>query len=92
MSPTPSLPPKSFHLNCYMDPEPAALERLCQVIRIRGFRVLAMSAEQAEGAWSLSMTVAGIRPIEMLMSQIGKLTSVTQVNCSDSAPEAKQSA
>lgn len=35
----------SHTLNCRMAFESAALERLCQVVRIRGFRVARMVAE-----------------------------------------------
>ena len=86
----PSTP--SYTINCRMTHEPAALERLCQVVRIRGFRVLAISAEQAEGIWTLTMTVAGVRPLEMLISQLEKLTSVTEVSRSDCAATTRKSA
>lgn len=41
----------SYTLTCRMSHEAAALERLCQVVRIRGFRIARMAVESVlEGA------------------------------------------
>lgn len=72
----------AYQLQVQMAPEPAALERLCQVIRIRGFELSAFSAERTESGWSIGFTVHGTRPLATLQSQIDKLHCVktTQVD------------
>lgn len=73
----PSTP--SYTLNCRMNQEAAALERLCQVVRIRGFRVARMAVESAEGQLNIALTLEGARPIAMLQSQLEKLHTVAEV-------------
>ena len=70
----------SHILDCRMAFEPAALERLCQVVRIRGFRVARMVAASAGDQLTIQLTVEGIRPIEMLKSQLEKLHTVVEVS------------
>ncbi|GAA3566347.1 MULTISPECIES: acetolactate synthase 2 small subunit [Marinobacter] len=67
-------------LTCRMQAEPAALERLCQVVRVRGFRIRQMSADSADGQLTIGLTVSGERPIGMLQSQLEKLHTVAQVS------------
>jgi acetolactate synthase II small subunit len=59
--------------------EPAALERLCQVIRIRGFRVASMAVESVGEHLDIRLTLEGARPIAMLQSQLEKLHTVVEV-------------
>lgn len=73
----PSTP--SYTLNCRMNQEAAALERLCQVVRIRGFRVARMAVESSEGQLNIALTLEGARPIAMLQSQLEKLHTVAEV-------------
>jgi len=72
----------SHTLNCRMAFEPAALERLCQVVRIRGFRVARMAVESVGDQLDIQLTLEGIRPIGMLKSQLEKLHTVAEVTLS----------
>jgi len=72
-------PLPSHTLNCRMAFEPAALERLCQVVRIRGFRVASMAVESMGEHIDIQLTLEGTRPIAMLQSQLEKLHTVVEV-------------
>ena len=74
---TQSIP--SYRLICRMTYEAAALERLCQVVRIRGFRIVEMAMESSNEALDIALTLEGTRPIAMLQSQLEKLQTVTGV-------------
>ena len=75
-------------LNCRMAFEPAALERLCQVVRIRGFRVAQMTVESIGDQLDIQLTLEGTRPIGMLKSQLEKLHTVMEVAlCLPVAPD-----
>jgi acetolactate synthase II small subunit len=69
----------SYQIHCRMISEAAALERLCQVVRIRGFRIAAMAVETAGEHFNIAMTLEGTRPIAMLQSQLEKLHTVAEV-------------
>ncbi|KPP97958.1 ACT domain-containing protein [Marinobacter sp. HL-58] len=69
----------SYTLNCRMSQEAAALERLCQVVRIRGFRIARMAVESAGEHIHIALTLEGTRPIAMLQSQLEKLHTVAEV-------------
>lgn len=69
----------SYTLNCRMAHEAAALERLCQVVRIRGFRIARMNMESIDGELDIALTLEGARPIGMLQSQLEKLHTVAEV-------------
>ncbi|AZT83297.1 acetolactate synthase [Marinobacter sp. NP-4(2019)] len=69
----------SYTLNCRMTREAAALERLCQVIRIRGFRIARMAVESSGEHLDIALTLEGARPIAMLQSQLEKLHTVVDV-------------
>ncbi|WP_150912753.1 ACT domain-containing protein [Marinobacter halotolerans] len=75
----PGQSPASHTLNCRMDSEAAALERLCQVIRIRGFRIARMAVESVGDQLDIELTLEGTRPIGMLQSQLEKLHTVASV-------------
>ena len=62
-----------------MTHEAAALERLCQVVRIRGFRIATMAVETAGEHLDIALTLEGTRPIAMLQSQLEKLHTVAEV-------------
>jgi acetolactate synthase II small subunit len=70
----------SYTLNCRMAHEAAALERLCQVIRTRGFRIVRMAVESAGESLDIALTLEGTRPIAMLQSQLEKLHTVAEVD------------
>jgi acetolactate synthase II small subunit len=59
--------------------EAAALERLCQVVRIRGFRVARMAVERVDDQLDIQLILEGTRSIEMLKSQLEKLHTVAEV-------------
>ena len=71
--------PASYSLNCRMIQEAAALERLCQVVRVRGFRIASMAVESSGEHFDIALTLEGSRPISMLQSQLLKLHSVAEV-------------
>ena len=68
-----------YRITCRMQAEPAALERICQVVRVRGFRVRQMSADARDGELTIGLTVSGERPIGMLHTQLEKLHCVEAV-------------
>ncbi len=67
----------SHRMQCRMDAEPAALERLCQVVRIRGFTIEKMQVQMGRGVLDIELTVKGERAVQMLVSQLEKLQTVT---------------
>ena len=66
-------------LHCRMQSEPAGLERLCRVVRVRGFRIAGMSVESSGEHFDIALTLEGSRPISMLQSQLLKLHTVGEV-------------
>ncbi len=70
---------QSYTLNCRMAYESAALERLCQVVRIRGFRVARMAVDSVGEHLDIHLTLEGTRPIAMLQAQLEKLHTVVGV-------------
>ena len=68
-----------YTLNCRMTQEAAAIERLCQVVRIRGFRIARMAVETAGDHFEIALTLEGSRPVAMLQSQLEKLHTVAEV-------------
>ena len=91
MNPQPIAP--SYHIHCRMTPEAAALERLCQVVRIRGFRIAKMTMENVGDSLDIALTLEGTRPIGMLQSQLEKLQTVVGVELGgNAAPETVKSA
>ena len=66
-------------LHCRMQSEPAGLERLCRVVRVRGFRIAGMSVESSGGHFDIALTLEGSRPISMLQSKLLKLHTVGEV-------------
>ncbi|MGP4843922.1 ACT domain-containing protein [Marinobacter sp. 1Y8] len=69
----------SHRMQCRMDAEPAALERLCQVVRIRGFTIDQMQVQMGQDFLEIELTVKGQRAIQMLASQLEKLHTVTRL-------------
>lgn len=68
-----------YQIHCQMTHETAALERLCQVVRVRGFRIAKMTMESHGDALDIALTLEGTRPIGMLQSQLEKLQTVVGV-------------
>ena len=79
MNPTNENTAPSYTLNCRMAQEAAAIERLCQVVRIRGFRVARMAVETVGDSFDINLTLEGSRPVAMLQSQLEKLHTVAEV-------------
>ena len=79
MTPQMDIPMPSYSLNCRMTREAAALERLCQVVRIRGFSIATMAVESTGEHLDIALTLEGTRPITMLQSQLEKLHTVAEV-------------
>lgn len=78
-------PAASYQIHCRMTPEAAALERLCQVVRVRGFRIAKMAMENVGDSLDIALTLEGNRPIGMLQSQLEKLQTVVVVELKDQA-------
>ncbi len=59
---------------------PETLERVLRVVRHRGFQICAMNMESGMNPEQINieLTVASLRSIELLFSQLSKLTDV---NC-----------
>jgi acetolactate synthase II small subunit len=85
MSPQNQTDAPSYTITCQMSHETAALERLCQVIRIRGFRIAKMAVEAVEDQLAIALTVEGSRPVGMLQTQLQKLHTVAQVELNQPA-------
>ena len=79
MNPQRQMTTPSYTLTCQMSHEAAAMERLCQVIRIRGFRIARMAVESIGEELEIAITLEGSRPITMLLSQLEKLHTVAEV-------------
>ncbi|MFW5825473.1 MAG: ACT domain-containing protein [Marinobacter sp.] len=75
----------SYRIHCRMTPEAAALERLCQVVRVRGFRIAKMAMESSTDTLDIALTLQGTRPIGMLQRQLEKLQTVVGVELADEA-------
>lgn len=75
----------SYILNCRMAYESAALERLCQVVRIRGFQVARMEVDSVGEHLNIHLTLEGTRPIAMLQAQLEKLHTVVDVDLAGEA-------
>lgn len=60
---------------------PETLERVLRVVRHRGFQICAMNMETATDAQNINieLTVASLRPVELLFSQLSKLVDVARV-------------
>lgn len=61
--------------------KPETLERVLRVVRHRGFQVCAMNMETASDAQNINiqLTVASLRPVDLLFSQLSKLIDVARV-------------
>lgn len=70
----------NYTLNCQMSHEAAAMERFCQVVRIRGFRIARMAVESFEDQLDIALTLEGTRSITMLQAQLEKLQTVIRVD------------
>ncbi len=68
-----------YTLNCRMNQEAAALERLCRGVRVRGFRISRMAMESTGDTLDIALTLEGSRPVAMLQSQLEKLHTVAGV-------------
>lgn len=77
----------SYQIHCRMNQEAAALERLCQVVRVRGFRIARMAMESHGDALDIALTLEGSRPIGMLQSQLEKLQTVRGVKLGTANPD-----
>lgn len=58
---------------------PETLERILRVVRHRGFRVCAMNMATQNDNLNLELTVSGLRPVELLFNQLGKLADVAAI-------------
>ncbi len=67
---------------CLMEAEPAALERLCQTLRVRGFRIQQFQADLGADGLRIHCRVSGSRSPDMLQAQLARLHTVKSVSWS----------
>lgn len=70
---------ESFTVHCEFESQPGAYERLLRVVRVRGFQILTMTAEDQRGTVSLTLTLWGERGVSNLLDQLRKLQEVCRV-------------
>lgn len=60
---------------------PETLERVLRVVRHRGFQICAMNMAVVKNtnAMNIELTVASLRPVELLFTQLSKLVDVACV-------------
>lgn len=60
---------------------PETLERVLRVVRHRGFQICSMNMETGSGMENINieLTVASLRPVDLLFSQLSKLVDVACV-------------
>ncbi len=78
MSPQATTTESQYRIHCRMQQEAAALERLCQVVRIRGFRIQQMAVTTLDNQLDIALTLEGSRPVAMLQAQLEKLNTVLE--------------
>ena len=78
MSPQATPAKSQYRIHCRMQQEAAALERLCQVVRIRGFRIQQMAVTTLDNQLDIALTLEGSRPVAMLQAQLEKLNTVLE--------------
>lgn len=69
----------AHRVQCRMQAEEVAMERLLQVVRIRGFRLQDLQVEREGDGFHIALTVAGERPIDFLLRQLEKLHTILSV-------------
>lgn len=58
---------------------PETVERILRVVRHRGFRLLAMHVQTQNDNLNIELTVASLRPVELLFSQLIRLADVIDI-------------
>ena len=76
MSPQATTTESQYRIHCRMQQEAAALERLCQVVRIRGFRIQQMAVTTLDNQLAIALTLEGSRPVALLQAPPAKPTTV----------------
>lgn len=66
-------------LHCHLQDLPGALERYLRVIRIRGYDLLHIQAENAGNQLRLSLTVSEGRGLQQLVAQLQKLEETISI-------------
>ncbi|MGL4724747.1 MAG: acetolactate synthase 2 small subunit [Scandinavium sp.] len=71
---------------------PETLERVLRVVRHRGFQICAMNMETGSDAQNINieLTVASLRPVELLFSQLSKLVDVAHVDIQQRTTSSQQ--
>lgn len=69
----------AHRVQCRMHAEEAAMERLLQVVRIRGFQLQDLQVEREGDGFRIALTVAGERSVDFLLRQLEKLHTVLSV-------------
>lgn len=70
-----------YQLNLLLTNTPAAVERVLQTTRYRGFTLHQCEMHTASGAMRLNMQVSGEQPIHLLTSQLKKLYDLIELAC-----------
>lgn len=86
--PTPGAYQDAHRIECRMLAEEAAMERLLQVVRIRGFQLRGLQLERDGDGYRIALTLAGERSIDFLLPQLRKLHSIRSVEAAPCLSEA----
>ena len=70
-------------IHCTLRNNPETLERVLQVIRIRGFQLLQLEMQQQNGQLLLNLNVKSERPLDNLVQQLRKLADMRNVQVQD---------
>ncbi|WP_416305610.1 acetolactate synthase 2 small subunit [Neptunicella sp. SCSIO 80796] len=68
-----------YQLNLLLTDSPAAIERVLQTTRYRGFTLHQCEMQTASGEIQLNMQVSGEQPIHLLTSQLSKLYDLLEL-------------
>ncbi|WP_088329334.1 acetolactate synthase 2 small subunit [Lacimicrobium sp. SS2-24] len=77
----------TYDLELLLSDQPAALERVLQTARYRGFKVRQLQMRQRGSGLQLSMQVSGPQPINILTTQLHKLYDLASLNIEQTLPQ-----
>ncbi len=68
-----------YRINCQMNAMPGVLERMLRIVRVKGFILESMQAEQRGERFDMTLTVNGHGAAKQLVAQLDKLHDVIHV-------------
>ncbi len=75
---------EEFQLQCHFKNQPASLERILRIIRVRGFTLDSLNMHIEDNDCHCVMQLSGVRSLTNLICQLASLEpvmSVTQLHC-----------